>query len=206
MSLNGFQQAIVELTLAPKWFRALRRGELDFLDGYDLNERERRRLRDIALQRGIAMNCSLARGNRLEVIVAAFPKTCLLLKPMLSRLLDELWEQCKPDNYQLFGEEEAFAEFIATKIRQDEFDVEYLDEIFDFEIACRGLRIRVEISDDVETAFETVVLFQHDPGLLLPPLNRRVTPPTGLPVGSFPAFVRVSEDGVEVQPVNQQLP
>lgn len=206
MSLNGFQQAILELTLAPKWFHALRRGEYDFLDGYDLNERERGRLIDISQQNGIAMNCSLARGNRLEVIVGAFPKTCILLKPMLSRLLDELWESRQPDNYQLFGEEDAFAEFVAIKIGHDELDVEYLRDIFDFEIACRGLRIWLETSDDADVVFETVIHFQHSPDQLLPPLNRRVAPPTGLPLGSFPALVRVSEDGVEVRPMNEQLP
>ncbi len=130
MSLRGFQEAAVDLTLAPDLCRALRRGESAVLDRYDLNQRERNRLLDIALQPGIAMNCALARGNRLELIVEAFPKTCTLIKSRLPRLLDELWEQLKPDNTQLFGEENAFAAFIARKVSQGELDVEYLPEIF----------------------------------------------------------------------------
>jgi hypothetical protein len=198
MSLKGFQQAVVELTLAPKSFRALRRGESGLLDRYDLNERERNRLREISRQRGMAMNCSLSRGNRLELIVGAFPKTCTLLKPLLPRLLDELWEQHKPDNYQLFGEEDAFAVFIARKISQGELSVEYLSEIFAYELACHDLAIRLETSTGGDADLEVIVEFQHPPGQLLPPLSRLVAPPASLPSGVFPARVRLSESGFEV--------
>jgi hypothetical protein len=198
MSLKGFQQAVVDLTLAPKSFRALRRGESALLDLYDVNERERNRLLEISRQPGMAMNCSLARGNRLELIVAAFPKTCTLLKPLLPRLLDDLWEQHKPDNYQLFGEEDAFAAFIAGKIGQGELPGEYLPEIFAYELACQDLAIRLETSTGADTGLEAIVQFQHPPGQLLPPLSRLVAPPPGLPSGAFPARVRLSELGFEV--------
>jgi hypothetical protein len=198
MSLKGFQQAVVELTLAPKWFRALRRGESTLLERYDLNERERNRLLDIARQPGVAMNCSLARGNRLELIVAAFPKTCTLLKPRLPRLLDELWEQHQPDNYQLFGEEDAFAAFIGRKIDQGELPVEYLAEIFAYEMARRDLAIRLEMSTGADAVLEAIVEFQHAPDQLLPPLSRLLAPPAGLPCGVFQARVRLREAGFEV--------
>ena len=185
-------------TLSPKSFRALRRGELGLLDQYELNERERNRLLDISRQPGMAMNCSLARGNRLELIVAAFPKTCTLLKPLLPRLLDELWEQHKPDNYQLFGEEDAFAAFIARKIGQGELTVEYVSEIFDYEIVCQELTIELEMGAGEDTCFEAIVEFQHPPGELLPPLSQLVAPPSGLPFGAFPTRVRLSESGLEV--------
>jgi hypothetical protein len=199
MSLKGFQQAVVDLTLAPKAIRALRRGESGLLDQYELNERERNRLLQISRQPGIAMNCSLARGNRLELIVGAFPKTCTLLKPLLPRLLDELWEQHKPDNYQLFGEEDAFAAFIACKISQGELSVEYLSEIFAYELACQDLAMRLETSTSPSTELEAIVEFRHPPGQLLPPLNRLVAPPSGLPSGAFPARVRLSESGLDVE-------
>jgi hypothetical protein len=195
MSLKGFQQAVVDLTLSPKWCRALRRGESSLLDQYDLNERERNRLMEMSRRRGMAMICSLARGNRLEVIVDPFPKTCILLKPLLPRLLDELWEQHKPDNYQLFGEEDAFAVFIARKIGQGELSVEYLSEIFAYELTCRDLAIQRETSTGGDTTFDAIVEFQHPPGELLPPLNRLVAPPSGLPYGIFRARVRLSEAG-----------
>jgi hypothetical protein len=198
MSLKGFQQAVVDLTLAPKSFKALRRGESGLLDRYDLNERERNRLLAISRQRGMAMNCSLARGNRLELIVGAFPKTCTLLKPLLPRLLDELWEEHKPDNYQLFGEEDAFTEFIARKISQGELTVEYLSEIFAYELACQELAIRLETGTGADTDLEAFVEFQHSPSQLLPPLSQFVAPPPGLPFEASTARVRLSESGLEV--------
>jgi hypothetical protein len=201
MSLSGFQRAAVDLTLAPESFRALRRSEFALLDRYDLSERERHRLTEISRQPGMAMNCSLARGNRLELIVGAFPKTCTLLKPLLPRLLDELWDQHKPDNYQLFGEEDAFAAFIAQKISQGELAVDYLCEIFTYELTCRDLAIRLETSAEADSIVEAVVEFRHPPDALLAPLGRRVAPPFGLPSGVFPTRLRLSEDGLEVDPV-----
>jgi hypothetical protein len=198
MSLKGFQQAVVDLTLSPKSIRALRRGESGLLDQYDLNERERNRLVEISRQPGMAMNCSLARGNRLELIVAAFPMSCTLLKPLLPGLLDELWEQHNPDNYQLFGEENEFGTFIARKISQGELCVEYLSEIFAYEIACRDLAIRQETGRGPNIGLEAIVEFQHSPDELLPPLSRLVAPPSGLRSGAFPARVRLSESGLEL--------
>jgi hypothetical protein len=201
MSLSGFQQAAVDLTLAPESFRALRRGESALLDRYDLSERERNRLLEISRQPGMAMNCSLARGNRLELIVGSFPKTCTLLKPLLPRLLDELWEAHRPDNYQLFGEEDAFAAFIAQKVSQGELAVDYLCEVFTYELACRDLAIRLETSDEANSVVEAVVEFRHAPDALLAPLSHRVAPPSGLPSGVFPTRIRLSEGGFEVDPV-----
>ena len=198
MSLKAFQQALVDLTLAPKSFRALRRGESGLLDLYDLNERERKRLLEISRQPGMAMNCSLARGNRLELLVAAFPMACTLLKPLLPRLLDELWEEYQPDNYQLFGEEDAFAAFIARKIDQGELSVEYLSEIFAYELVCRDLAIRLETNTGAEPLLEAIVEFEHPPDQLLAPLSELLPPPRGLPSGAFQARVRLSESGFDV--------
>jgi hypothetical protein len=201
MSLQGFQRALVDLTLAPGFFRALRRGESGLLDRYELNERERHRLLEISHQAGVAMNCSLSRGNRLELIVAAFPKTCTLLKPLLPGLLDELWERHEPDNYQLFGEENAFAAFLSRKISEGELRVEYLSEIFAYELACQDLAMQLETSTGPAESFETVVEFNHPPDQLLPPLERLVAPPPSLPKGVFPVHICLSESGLDLKPL-----
>jgi hypothetical protein len=189
---------MVDLTLTPKSCRAIGRGVSAVINQYELTERERGRLSEIARQPGMAMNCALARGNRLELIVGSFPKTCTLLKPLLPRLLDELWEQRKPDNYQLFGEEDAFAAFIAEKISRNELAVEYLSEIFVYELTCRDLEIRVETCGDTNSVFEAIVEFRHAPDELLGPLNNHAAPPPGLPSGIFPARLRMSEAGFEM--------
>lgn len=196
MSLKEFQQALVDLTLKPKSGRALRGGDTGCLGGYDLDERERDRLIEISRQPGMAMNCSLARGNRLEFIVASFPMTCTLLKPLLPRLLDELWAQHRPDNYQLAGEEDAFSTFICGKMGEGELAGEYLAEVLAYELVLRGLTAKLDAGSSVNTRLEAIVDFSHPPGQLLLPLERLETPPPGLPVGRYRARLEVSETGV----------
>jgi hypothetical protein len=199
MSLKGFQQAIVDLTLAPKSAAALRRGETALLDRYDLTERERVRILAAVAQRGMAITCSLARGNRLEVIAGVFPMTCILLKPVLRGLLDDLWEVHQPGNYQLAGEEEAFAAFIQGRIAEGALSIEYLAEIFAYELTCWEMTRQARASTVPGAPCEARFEFQHQPDQLLPPLSRLLAPPAGLPAGSFPALVRLSESGFEVQ-------
>lgn len=112
MSLQAFQQALVDLTLAPQHARRLARGDLNVLEPYDLNEREVERLLDVVRQPGMSVNCTVARGNRFDAIGEVFPMTCVLLEPVLRELLAELWEKVRPSNYHFAGEEEAFASIL----------------------------------------------------------------------------------------------
>ena len=196
MSLRGFQQALVDLTVVAARAGALRRGEAAMLAGYDLSERERQRLVDIVRQPGMAVTCSLSRGNRMEVIVGVFPMTCVLLKPLLRGLLDELWEEHKPANYQLAGEEQAFAAFLERKIA-DGLAVEYLAEVFAYERVCWELAQLLRARHG-PTMCEATVAFEHPPEQLLPPLSRLTAPPAGLPRGSYAARVKLTEAGLEV--------
>ena len=77
----------------------------------------------MARQPGMDLNCTLARGNRFAPIVEMFPLTCELLKPRLRELLDELWSGHRPDNYQLAGEDEVFADFLERKIERGELPI-----------------------------------------------------------------------------------
>jgi len=199
MSLRTFQRAIVDLTLSPQIAVALLHGDTSALADYDLTERERRRILDIVRQPGISVSCSLVRGNRLEVIVGIFPMTCVLLEPVLRQLLDELWAEHRPSNYQLAGEDTAFAELVGRKSAAGELAFEYLDEIFAYERACQEMAHRVRTLDGPDRVVETVVEFQHPPDELLPPLSRLVAPPPGLPRGRYRARVRLQDDRLEVE-------
>ena len=199
MSLRAFQQAVVDLTLMPPTARALRRGDTSVLDGFDLTARERDRLLAIVRQPGISVHCSLARGNRLEMIAETFPMTCVLLKPVLRQLVDELWAERRPGNYQLAGEDAAFATFLAGKRSAGEFQIEYLDEIFNYELACREMAQRIRLQAEPETPIEVTVEFQHSPDALLPPLSQLAAPPPGLPRGSYRARIRLEEGRYEVE-------
>lgn len=179
MSLQAFQQAVVELTLAPNMAEMLRAGDDSALAGYALTARERARLVAIASQRGMSVHRTLARGNRLEVIFEAFPMTCILLRPVLRTVVDELWAQHRPTHYQLAEEADVFIAFLQCKLADGALAIEYLAEIFGYELACRALILKGR--SEPESTFETVVAFEHAPDRLLPPLSRLTPPPAGLP-------------------------
>jgi len=179
MSLQSFQRAVVDLTLTPQTAVALLHGNTGVLADYDLTERERRRLLAIVRQPGISVSCTLARGNRLEVIAGVFPMTCVLLEPVLRQVLDELWADHRPTNYQLAGEDAAFARLVSRKLAAGDLAIEYLDEVFAYERACQEMAYKVRTLDDPDAVAETMVEFQHPPDELLPPLSRLTAPPPG---------------------------
>ena len=197
MSLQSFQQAVVDLTLSPWMAQELRKGDAVPLAGYDLTSRERARLSNIVNQPGISVHCSLSRGNRFELIVNAFPMTCVLLRPLLRRLVDELCQEYRPTNYQLSGEQTAFAAIVRRKMAAGELVIEYLDEIFAYEMACLDLveRMRSDPTDEVTALVE----FQHSPDDLLPPLSQLESPPAGLRAGSYSARVRLQGELFKVE-------
>lgn len=191
MSLRSFQQALVDLTLSPATATALRKGELGVLASYELTQRERARLVDVVRQPGISVHCSLSRGNRLEMIVGAFPMTCVLLRPVLRGLLDELWRMHRPTHYQLSEEAAAFAGLVARKLASGELALDYVAEIFVYERACLDLTQRARL--DPDAVLETIVEFQHDPDALLGPLSRQTAPQGGLSAGKFLTRVTLRE-------------
>jgi hypothetical protein len=199
MSLRAFQQALVDLTLAPRKARTLRQGDTSVLAHFDLTPRERERLLAVVRQPGMSVTCSLARGNRFEVIAETFPMTCVLLEPVLRQLLEELWAEWRPTNYQLTGEEAAFATLLARKRAEDEFPIEYLDEIFAYELACQEMANKMRTQTGPENPIEVVVDFQHAPDALLPPLSRLAAPPAGLPLGVYRARIQLRDGNFEVE-------
>ena len=79
------------MTLNPAFAASVLRRGTPTLSGYVLTPIEQVRLAAVARQRGMSVNCTLARANRFAPIADAFPLTCSLLKPLLRPLLYELW-------------------------------------------------------------------------------------------------------------------
>jgi hypothetical protein len=198
VSLQGFQRAVVDLTLSFAKAKALRDGAPALLASYDLTPLEQERILGIVGQPGIAVHCSLSRGNRLEVVVNAFPMTCVLLKSQMRELMNELWELRRPSNYQLAGEEAAFAEFVGRKVAAGTLTVEYLAEIVAYETVCLDLTQRSWMQTSPDATVEAPAWFQHDPDDLLPPLARLTMPEAGLPEGAYPVVVRLHDKRFEV--------
>ncbi len=201
MSLQAFQQAVVDLTLSYPSVRAVREGRGDgWLASYDLTPRERDRILSIVSQPGMAVHCSLSRGNRLEVVFGAFPMTCVLLGTGLRAVVDELWEQHRPTNYQLAGEENAFAAFIGGRIAAGTLPIDYLPEILAYETTCLEMTREYRVQSDPHAVIERFVEFRHSPDDLLPPLARLQFPPPGLPAGACRSRVTMREGRFEVAP------
>jgi hypothetical protein len=135
----------------------------------------------------MSINCTIARGNRFEAIGELFPMTCVLLEPVLRELLDELWERVCPTNYQFAGEEEAFVGVVSQKLASGELSIEYLAEIFAYEVKCSELAQEMRQQADADRVIETIIDFSHPPDLLLPPLSELTAPPAGLPTGVYKA-------------------
>jgi len=204
MALSDFQRALSEMTVTPSLAARVRAEGEPPLAAYDLTARERARLVAVAQHPGMDLNCTLARGNRFGPIVDVLPLTCTLLKPWLRELLEELWQVKRPDNYQLSGEEHAFAAFLQAKLAGGEFSHPYLAEVLEYEIASwalvQSLRHTAE-GDEPQPGDEPfrVVHFSHDPTALLPPLEAGALPPDGLPGGRFPVRVTLRGDTLVVE-------
>jgi hypothetical protein len=127
--------------------------------------------------------------------------TCVLLRPVLRPLVDELWQQHRPTNYQLSGEETAFVAIVTRKIAAGELVIEYLEEIFAYEMKCLELVQQKRTDPDAEAT--AIVEFQHTPDDLLPPLSQLKAPGAGLPLGSYLARISLQGDQFEVELLNR---
>jgi len=204
MSLTDFQRALSDMTLDIRITAAVRRDGTSALSEYELTSLERERLVDVARQPGMDLNCTLARGNRFAPIVEMFPLTCELLRPWLRELLDELWNCHRPDNYQLSGEEDAFAGHLEGKIVRGELTHPYAEEVLRYESACldlaRTLRY-VSVEELPKSGLKGFRLFRfrHDPRILLRALENRQIPPADMPEGDYPVRITLHGDALEVE-------
>ena len=191
------------MTLDVGMAAAVRRDGAVALSGYELSALEQQRLVDVARQPGMDLNCTLARGNRFAPIVEMFPLTCELLKPSLRPLLDELWSRHRPDNYQLAGEEDAFADLLDAKIERGELTHPYVDEVFRYERTCLELAksLRYVSADALPSGSEPFRLarFCHDPRVLLRALERHEIPPANLVTGDYPVRITLRGDALDVE-------
>lgn len=197
------------------------------LDRYDLTPRERRRLTSVVSQRGMAVNCSLYRANRITPLYNYMPYTCFLLGDELMPVMLAFWDRHKDAQLQFRREIETFGEFlkehVGTRAQDSDAglgDVEgpLLDAV-EFELAVNSLRFttrreavaRLEAhaaSDDAGPLlhpFIRIVRLRHDPQLLLKLLADKAPPPYPLDEGEFWLVVDGTDDGLEAHPIETEL-
>jgi hypothetical protein len=197
MSLAEFQHALADMTLDVRLASRVKAEGAAALARYRLSEREARRLVGVARQPGMALQCTLARANRFTVIAESFPMTCVVLEPVLRELLDALWAHDVPSGYQLTSEVAAFAALVAgDEALHARFA--YLSEIFAYEQGC--LELVAETRRRALADWNGPVrhlLFRHDPGALLPPLQAHVAPPDGLPLAPHRMEIELVDGALE---------
>jgi hypothetical protein len=190
------------MTLDPVFAASVRSSGLLALSHFSLTALEQDRLLAAAGQRGMSLNCTLARSNRFATILDAFPLTCTLLKSKLRALLDDLWHTRRPDNYQLAGEDLHFAAFLQAKLDAGELNEPYAAEILTFERVSWEMIQSLRLSANGQAKdpeHSRIVLFQHDPRVLLPALESDRLPPAGLAASAYRVRLTMHGDTLEIE-------
>jgi hypothetical protein len=141
MSLPEFQRALSDLVASPATTRRVIDAGAAELADYDLTPLERRRLVAIVRHRGMAVNCSLYRANRLTPLARTLPATCATLAGEMGALLDEFFAGVVDCDLQWKGEGVRFAEFLRRHPRHADDTV--LQELITYELAAAAARYSV---------------------------------------------------------------
>ena len=84
MSLRGFQLALSELVMKPGLRRRIADGAVgaeEALAGFELSDRERRRLEALARDARLKTGTTIHRSFRLSMLANTLPRTCKVLAP-----------------------------------------------------------------------------------------------------------------------------
>lgn len=192
MSLESFQRALCDLIASPRLCHALRMAPDSTLASYELTARERQRLTTVVWQRGMSMNCTLYRSNRITPIYTLLNYTCLSLGEAFGPLMDQFWDAQDFMDGQFHSEVERFASFLRRRIADRTIASPFAGELLEFELARAELEFgpRKEVLRELaglpppqaETPcrlhpLARMVRFKHDPTVLLGAAATGVFPP-----------------------------
>lgn len=210
MSLAAFQRAIADMAASPVLAGRVKREPEAALAGYDLTDRERRRLASAAAQQGMVINCMLFRANRLSPILAQLPYTCHLLGPELRAAADAFWARHPELERNVPREIRRFAAFLRGHAASGALGEPLVAEVLEWEMVGYEIALKPPkrtLADVARAAAGArpgapprlhplvgVASFSRDPSLLLPALFARRRPPfDDAPAGEF--FVLVDGRG-----------
>ncbi|HSU14525.1 hypothetical protein [Longimicrobium sp.] len=218
MSLLAFQLALADMTASHAFCARVAADPDAALAGYELTPLERRRLAAAAGQRGMRVNCSLYRYNRITTLVAILPGTVHLLGGEARAVADEFWAAHPPDR-NMRREAERFAGFIRAAVASGRLASPYLREVVDFEMMRYelaaapqpGLLEQQVETGDAETPFAPhplvrVAAFAHDPAVLLPHLAAKRKPPfDDVPEGEYHLLLDRRDGAYHERPLDARL-
>lgn len=192
MSLEVYQEIFCRMVASPAFRDRVLAAPETALNGFDLTERERRRLLAVAAQPGMRVNTAIHRANRLSPLDQTLPFTCFLLGEGLRALLERYWSENPTENLQIPAESERFADFLSGELRAGRLDGPYLEDVLAFERTCTKLRFftpaelrsLASAGDDLPPLVR-IVTFRHDPLPLLEALANLEMPAPDLGAGEF---------------------
>lgn len=213
MTMEAFQQAMCDLIASPDLCTELLESPEEVLGRYDLSDRDRRRIVDVVQQRGMLVNCSLYRANRLSPIYNLVPHTCFVLGDAFLDEATEFWKDFRETRLQFHEEVIRFGDFLRRRIEQGFLKNPLLVEVLEYELALNEFRFypRQEIlarleqnktiaSDKLQLhPLIRVVLFRHEPKRLLEFLDERRPPPYELAEGEFWLLLDGKGEDVEIK-------
>ena len=211
MALSSFQRALCDLVRSPDLCRVLLAAPADICGRYDLSAREQRRLVAMVGQRGMSLNCTLYRVNRIAPIYTLLPRTCFLLGADLARESELYWATHEDAVLQFMREAERFAAFLRGRVRGGVTLSAFLSEILDLELAMGALQYRPPAAaacgdgdgDRLQLhPLVRLVRFQHEPTQLMRCLTEMRRPPADLGTGEFWILLRAGQEPPEGTPAD----
>jgi hypothetical protein len=221
MSLEAFQKATSDLVASPDLCRLLQSDPESVLGRYQLSPRDRHRLIDLVQQRGMSVNCTLYRFNRITPLYTLLPLTNFVLGESFIHEAEFFWETFRDSDPRFTQEVDRFGEFLMQRIDGHQIENPFVEEILKFELATNELRFvqRQEILDGPgngsrrERAAATLHLhplvrlvpFRHEPAKLLQLLKERRPLPYQLLEGDFWLLLDVLGEELQVRRIDPTL-
>ncbi|NML17144.1 hypothetical protein [Azohydromonas caseinilytica] len=170
MSLQGFQCALADLIADPRKCLLARHAPAQALAEYALTERERARLAAMVRDKGMSINCTLFRVNRLTPIYSVLPFTCRLLGPLLTAELDAFWAASQDATLQYRWEAWRFGTWLLDRIESGQVPHGPYEDAIRFELASYDAQAQhLDTAAAPEQGRQRVLSLRYDPGLLFDP-------------------------------------
>jgi hypothetical protein len=139
LSLPDFQLAFARLIASPRLCADTIANEDQFFAGYQLSDKEKRRLHAVLRQKGISACCSLYRMNRVTPVYSQLSNTCTILGDELIPVIEAFWNQLTTPSLQFREEVLGFGHFLMDKIDRGLVVKPYLKEILQLEMAMNEI-------------------------------------------------------------------
>jgi|GEM_PF-6067441 len=115
MCLPVFQEVLSKLIASPMLCLKAMREKEKFFNSYDLTSVEKKRLLTVLHQKGMSVNCTLYRINRITPVYTMLPHSCSLLGDEFFPYVQTFWNECRHSDLQFKNEVLEFFMFLQAR-------------------------------------------------------------------------------------------